>query len=178
MPEPDRSIEIHASGERITFLKTAAETGGGFLEMEVSLKVGGQGPPLHIHLQQTEEFDVLAGVAGFQVGRERVEAEVGGRRVVPPGTPHTWWNAGIHELLLHAVLRPALGTEAMLRGVFAAANRHRAPLPGPFDGARWMLRVRGEYQLVHPPWLIQRGVFPLVVVLGQLLGKYRGEEAA
>jgi hypothetical protein len=52
MPESDRCIEIRASGERC-FLKTAAETAGAFLEMDETLKVRGQGPPLHIHHHQT-----------------------------------------------------------------------------------------------------------------------------
>jgi mannose-6-phosphate isomerase-like protein (cupin superfamily) len=178
MPESDRCIEIRASGERICFLKTTGETAGAYLEMDVTLKMRGQGPPLHIHHHQTEEFGVVAGVAGFQAGSARVEAEAGARQVIAPGTPHTWWNAGKDELRLHAVLRPALGTEAMLRALFAAANRRGAALPDAFTGARWMLRVRAEYQLVRPPVLVQRVVFPLTVLIGTLLGKYRRGGAA
>ena len=118
----------------------------------------------------------MAGIAGFQVGSARVEAEVGTGQVIAPGTPHTWWNGGNDELRLRAVLRPALSTEAMLRALFAAANRRGAALPDAFTGARWMLRVKPEYQLVRPPVLVQRVVFPLTVLIGTLLGKYpRGE---
>ena len=48
----------------------------------------------HVHPASTETFTVVRGTLGIRLdGTERL-ATAGTRVVVPPGSPHDWWNAG------------------------------------------------------------------------------------
>ena len=71
-----------ASGERITFRTTAAESNGELVAIELELPSGGRVPgPLHLHPLQEERFEVVRGTMRFRIRRERVVAGPGrGRR--------------------------------------------------------------------------------------------------
>ena len=70
-------IENPVSGERITFLRTARDTGGERLEFELELTPDGHVPGAHVHPEQEERFEVLEGVMRFRLGlRDRVQAVV------------------------------------------------------------------------------------------------------
>ena len=62
-------------GERIVFVKTAAETGGELLEMEAHYTPGRRPPPEHYHPHQEERFTGITGKMAARVGgttREQV----------------------------------------------------------------------------------------------------------
>ena len=77
-------------GHRITFVKTASDTNGELLEVEEFLKPGGLGPSEHIHLKQTEHFDVILGTMTAKIGEREQVVQAGGEVLVPVGTPHRW----------------------------------------------------------------------------------------
>ena len=61
-----QTLENPASGERITFRRTSAETGGELLAIDLELPAnrrvpGGQ----HIHPKHEERFEVVEGTVGF-----------------------------------------------------------------------------------------------------------------
>ena len=73
MANTDETLENPASGERITFRQTSANTGGGLLAIDLELPAnrrvpGGQ----HIHPKQEERFEVVEGTMRFRMGRKRV----------------------------------------------------------------------------------------------------------
>src|ERR1700685_230405 len=86
-------IENPLSGEQITILRTAADTGGSVLEWELVLAPGGRGPSSHAHPEQEEVFPVLAGRLRFRVGLRRIIANPGDTVRIPPGTVHHFANA-------------------------------------------------------------------------------------
>jgi hypothetical protein len=45
--------------------------------------------------------------------------------------------------------------------------------PDPFDGAFLTRRYRSEFAMMEIPAAVQRFLFPLLVAVGTLLGKYR-----
>ena len=47
------------SGETITFVETAAETGGDYTVIECAVRPGGGVPMAHVHPNQSETFEVL-----------------------------------------------------------------------------------------------------------------------
>ncbi|KAK9899540.1 hypothetical protein P389DRAFT_207207 [Cystobasidium minutum MCA 4210] len=60
-----------------------------------SVRKGKSGPPLHIHLEQSEYFEVLSGTLGLTLNGEPVTlTKEGGRVSIPPGARHTFW---VHE---------------------------------------------------------------------------------
>lgn len=59
--------------EQMTFLKTAAETNGDYVLIELRAAPGGTVAAAHVHPSQTETFEVLRGKLGAKLGREQVE---------------------------------------------------------------------------------------------------------
>ena len=59
--EPGQTLENPVTGERFTFLHTAASTGGELLAFELGLEPGGAVPIPHVHPIQTERFEVRRG---------------------------------------------------------------------------------------------------------------------
>lgn len=127
------------TGQTITFVQTAADTGGALLALET--RYGGKGgpPPMHRHPSQDEHFEVLDGELHVRLGRRRRTLTAGEVLDVPAGTPHAMHGTA----RVRWEVRPALETEAFLEAVcdphapssarLAAAWRHRAEfrLTGP-----------------------------------------------
>ena len=71
-------IEHPVSGERITFTRTADDTDGQLLELELELAPDGHVPGAHVHPEQEERFHVLEGTMRVpprpQEGRRRARA--------------------------------------------------------------------------------------------------------
>jgi quercetin dioxygenase-like cupin family protein len=70
-------IENPVSGEQIVFRKTAADTAGEYLEIELRLAADGKVPGMHVHPAQQERFEVLEGRMKFRMGLKTIEAGPG-----------------------------------------------------------------------------------------------------
>ena len=137
-----RTITSPPTGQELTFLATAQETGGELLRVEARLAPGALIPP-HIHLRQEERFEVLDGEGTWYVGARRVRAGAGARLTVAARKGHAFRNTGDRELRVIAELRPALDTEQVFEALFAfgAAGRvNRLGAPSPSATAALMLR--------------------------------------
>src|SRR5919106_1376811 len=89
-----QKIENPISGEKITFIQTAADTDGELLEIELELSPDGAVPGAHVHPEQEERFEVLEGTMAFRMGLRKVVAEAGDVVTVPAGRVHAFKNAG------------------------------------------------------------------------------------
>ncbi len=168
------TIEHALTGQRMTFVRTAADTGGALLQTESTIRAGAPLETLHVHPGQEERFTVLAGTMRFVVGgRERV-AQAGQEVVVPAGMPHTFGNAGSGEARYRAEDRPALQSEGFFETYFGLAQdgkiNVRTGLPNLLQLAVALHHYRHEIVLVHPPRLVQRVLFGLLAPLGRLRG--------
>lgn len=91
---------------QVTFLETAADTGGERLVMERRIEPGNAPPPDHLHRQQEETFEVLVGRMWVRVRGEARTLAAGESVTVPKGTPHTFKNAGDDALRVRVTSRP------------------------------------------------------------------------
>jgi quercetin dioxygenase-like cupin family protein len=166
-----------ASGERITFRRTAAETGGELVEIDLELPPGGRVPGgLHRHPVQDERFEVLRGTMRFRMGHARVVAEAGEVVVVPAGVRHDFANAGDEEALVRVEIRPALEMERLFETAVALAEQGRTMMggvPRPLDLALFVREFEQEVQGAFPPVWAQRA---LLVPLGWI-ARRRGRDA-
>ena len=112
-------IESPVSGERITFLQTAGDTGGALLQFADCIAPHSWcvGRMQHRHLRQEERIAVLAGTLCFRIRRQVVRLGAGEALVLAPGTPHMFWNDVDAEAHVVAELRPALRTETALETI-------------------------------------------------------------
>ena len=150
MARPGLTLTDPTTGQTITFLQTAAETGGALLEMETSYVGKGGKPPMHRHPSQDEHFEVLEGELHVKLGRKSRVLKAGDSLDIPAGTAHAM--SGTARARWE--VRPALGTEQFLEAVcnphapptarLAAAHQHRAEfrLTGP---AGIMLALVGRF---------------------------------
>ena len=155
-----------ASGERITFRMTAAETNGALIAIDLELPQGGRVPGgLHVHPLQEERFEVVKGMMRFRMRRERITAGPGEVVVVPPGMPHDFANAGDETALVRVDIRPALRMEQLFETAVALAEQGRTMLggiPRPLELALFTREFEQEVQAAFPPrWLQRPALAPL-----------------
>ena len=166
-----RTLVNPASGERITFHATAAETDGELVAIDLELPEGGRVPGgLHIHPHQEERFEVVSGVMRFRMRRERIIARPGDVVVVPAGVRHDFANAGDETALVRVEIRPALRMEQLFETAVALAEQGRTMfggIPRPLDLALFTREFEQEVQAAFPPRWVQRlALAPLAWLAG------------
>src|SRR5215218_10301979 len=108
-----QTLENPVSGERITFLQTAADTDGELLEFELELAADGHVPGAHVHPEQEERFHVLDGTMRFRLGLRTIVAGPGETVVVPAGRVHKFANGGDAPARARVEVAPALDMEEL-----------------------------------------------------------------
>jgi quercetin dioxygenase-like cupin family protein len=160
-------------GEQLSFYRRVASPARERVEGDNVVKPGA-GPPMHCHHFQEEGFTVKQGRLGYQVqGQEPKFAEVGDSVVFPAGVAHRFWNAGDVDLKCSAYICPPDNLEFFLTNIFDAQKRGKDGRPELFDAAFLAHRYRSEYTMHGIPVLVQKIMFPVIVMIGTLLGKYR-----
>jgi mannose-6-phosphate isomerase-like protein (cupin superfamily) len=174
MAHAGTTIKHALTGQRMTFVRTAADTRGALLQTESTIRGGTPLETLHIHPGQEERFTVLAGTMRFVVGGQERVAQAGQEVVVSAGTPHTFGNAGPDEARFRAEDRPALQSEGFFESYFGLAQdgkvNPRTGLPNLLQLAVALHHYRHEIVLVRPPRLVQRVLFGLLAPIGRLRG--------
>jgi quercetin dioxygenase-like cupin family protein len=93
---------------QLRLIQTGAETDGELLAMEATYVGDGSMPPMHLHPQQAEHFEILEGSMRAIVDGEEHVYERGETLDVPAGTPH---QMGTDEpTRMRWEVRPALRT--------------------------------------------------------------------
>jgi quercetin dioxygenase-like cupin family protein len=119
MATAGQTVVNPATGERVTFVQTAAETHGELLVLELAWPRPGQRAPAHVHPEMEERYEVLSGTAAFRIGGHEQTAGPGEVVTVPPGTTHLAWNPTDEEVRLKVEFRPALRWEEFVVRLFA-----------------------------------------------------------
>lgn len=168
-------LENRHTGEILCMQRMREADGQVVLTIEGSLPPHMDGPPLHQHFQEREEGMVKAGMLGARVGDKELIVPAGGSAVFPAGVAHKWWNAGEDLLELSGRVIPAVDLDRYLQAVFAILNASSTGRPSVFYIAHAMWRHRQTQASLVPPRFVQRILFPVVLLIGRILGKYRGE---
>ena len=166
-------LENRHTGEVLLIRRVRDAQGQIILTLDGTLPPGTSGPPLHVHLLERESGIVKAGTLGALVGTEKIVVPTGGTVVLPAGIRHRWWNAGNDLLEFNGQAVPAVDLDRFLQAVFAVLNASNGR-PPIFYLAHVLWRHRNTQSLSVPPRAIQRIVFPVLLIIGRMLGKYRG----
>jgi quercetin dioxygenase-like cupin family protein len=168
MAHAGQTIHNPVSGERITFLRTAADTDGELLELELELAADGQVPGAHVHPEQEERFHVLEGRMRFRLGLRTIVAEAGDSVVVPAGRVHKFTNAGDGPARARVEVVPALDMEELLSTTAELAHEGNVTpsgMPKPLHLALFVRRFRREVRAPFPPaWMVQALMAPLAAL--------------
>ena len=98
------------------------------------------------------------------------------RLLLPRGVPHRWWNEGDEPLAFEGVTYPIAGLDAYLQAIFEIVNAGPPGRPSVFYMAHLAQRHRRTQVVLFMPPLLQRILFPVVVAIGTVLGRYRGSD--
>jgi quercetin dioxygenase-like cupin family protein len=167
------TIENPITGERVTFLKTSAETDGELVVIDATVAPGGFVAAEHLHPYQSERFEILEGEIEFKLGKEVVTARPGDVVMVEPGTSHQFRNLGNEEIRFRTEVRPALSFETFLQTMFGLASEgktNKEGMPNPFRLAVIMDEHFDLVRLPFPPAWVQRVGLALASPLGLLFG--------
>jgi quercetin dioxygenase-like cupin family protein len=170
---PGDRLENPVTGEVLIFHRTAQETRGESVLVETIVRPHGFVAAAHVHPFQTERFEILEGRLGFRIDGKEIEAGPGDAAVVPPGTPHRFWNAGDEEARFQCEIRPALQFESLIETMFTLAAQgktNRKGMPNPLHLAVIARAHFDTVRLPFPPVALQRAGLALGAPLGRLFG--------
>ena len=155
-------------GERLTFMCRIGDR----LEV-VNVVKPGAGPIMHVHHYQAEVLTVEKGRIGYQrQGAEPAFAGPGETVAFMPGDVHKFWNAGTEDLMCSGYIEPADNIEYFLSSIFESRRTNGGARPNALDIAYLARRYRSEFGIAEIPAAVQRIVFPVLVAIGTLFGRY------
>jgi quercetin dioxygenase-like cupin family protein len=168
-----QSITNTVTGETLVFRATSADTNGECVVVETFVQPDGAVAAAHVHPQQEETFEILAGELEFRLGKRTLVAKPGDRILVPAGTPHRFRNVGEETAHFVCEVRPALGFEQLIETMFSLAEDgkvNRKGMPNPFRLAVIARHHFDDVRLPFPPAWMQKLGLALGSPLGRLLG--------
>jgi quercetin dioxygenase-like cupin family protein len=174
MARVGQTIEHPLTGEKLTFLETAATTGGDHLKASLEMAPGGFLPRPHTHPCAEERFEVASGRVQINTsGKSRI-AEPGEIVIVPRGEGHVWGNPFDEPATVVVTLRPALRMETFFETYFGLATDGkfgaRTQLPSFLQAVVLFHEFRDE---IGAPGMVGSAARGLVGVLAPL-GRARG----
>ena len=98
-------------GSEFTVVKSATDTGGEVLELEMFFPPTTEDVPRHIHPEQAETYEVIEGAFKVLVGSEWHELGPGQSATVPAGTVHTFRIVGDQPARVRNLHAPSLDFE-------------------------------------------------------------------
>lgn len=118
----NRTIYNPVIRDTTTFIRTAAETGNKYTEVEVTLMPGG-GTPMHFHESYAETFKVIKGALNLQLAdKQQLTLSPGESHTVPIGVLHCFSNASPEQVTFIVLIEPGSpGFEKALRILYGLA---------------------------------------------------------
>jgi quercetin dioxygenase-like cupin family protein len=174
MAKKGQTISNRCTGEKITWLETAADTGGKRLVFDFSVSPGGKLPVVHLHPEQDETFEIRKGEFAILLGGKTQTLKPGDKLTIPRGAPHQWWNPTAETAEMKVTFEPALNTETFLEQFFGLGNDGKTKPDGTPSFLQIMTMVN-KYQLyvAGPPVFVQKIMGFIVGSVARMLG-YRG----
>jgi mannose-6-phosphate isomerase-like protein (cupin superfamily) len=173
MINPGDTLTNPVTGERMTFLKTSAETDGEFVLIELEAEADAAVAAAHIHPAQTETFEVLEGTLAVKLGRKQLEAKAGDILVVEAGVAHKWWNGGGSPVRFRCEVRPAREFESLIETMFTLSADGKTIRRGLTNPLRLAVIARHHIDDVVlpgvPVWL-QKAALAVGSPLGRAFG--------
>jgi quercetin dioxygenase-like cupin family protein len=143
------------------------------LEAEVTYAPGGEPPPAHLHPDQDESFEVLAGVVSLRIDGEEHSYGPGEAFEIPRGAAHQMWNATEDPARAIWQTRPRGRTEDWFRaldGLQRSGRVDKNGMPGPLAMGVLLTHYRDVFRLSARPRALVRAALAALGALGRLRG--------
>jgi len=169
-------LEMKPLGLSVRFLRTAADTDGELLEMEVTGRPRGFLAQRHVHGSQVERLEVVSGTMKVGMGGREHVLTAGQSIEVPAGTPHTQAPVGAGPGVVRIQVRPAGRTQAFLERLAELCREGgitRMGFPRPVAGAELVLDYGDTGHAARPSLRAQRAVAAVVMGVAHPMAPYR-----
>lgn len=165
-------LKINKNGETLTITRSASETNGSITEFEGTDEPG-IGPPMHVHFNQEEMVKVTRGEMHVKTLSKEFTLTEGESYLFAPGEAHQFWNAGDETLHYTGHVKPSNNYEYFIRQVYRSANEANDDKPGAFDAAYLLTKYKSEMDMLVIPKPVKLIVFPLLLFIGKLTGRFK-----
>jgi len=118
---PPRLFIHPRSLDRLIVLVDTKESAGELFRFEYQARAPEPAPADHVHPEQEERIEVLAGTLRCRLDGREQDLRAGQAIVIPAGAPHAVWNADASGCRTVGEFRPALDAQARFEAYFAAA---------------------------------------------------------
>jgi quercetin dioxygenase-like cupin family protein len=171
MPAPARIITNPVTGEALTWLVTARQSGGRLVKAEIRVHGAGRGARLpHAHPSARETFTVVRGRMAIEHDGRVTVLQPGESLTVAPGIEHAWWNARAGELCFHVEVSPPGRYEELTEVGFRWAREGRLNAcgdPGLVAGAAFLAEFGDDIAYEVPPHWLQKVLVPPLARIGR-----------
>lgn len=165
-------LKINKNSETLTITRSASETNGQITEFEGTDEPG-IGPPMHVHFKQEEMVRVLKGKMRVKTMAKEFSLTEGQEYIFAAGEAHQFWNEGEETLHYAGHVKPSNNYEYFIKHIYRSANEANDDKPGPFDAAFLLTKYRSEMDMLVIPKPVKRMVFPILLGIGRLTGKFK-----
>jgi mannose-6-phosphate isomerase-like protein (cupin superfamily) len=171
MPAVGKKIQ-GADGDHAEFVATSESSGGAHVKIRATTHPGGGPVEPHMHLVQTETFEVVSGRFAYRVAGREGTAGPGETITLPASVPHQHWNASpTEELVVIQTLAPGLDSDYFFETAYGIARDGKATYPGlTFQGAVWLRGLKGKFTVARLPVWLQETTAVFLAPLAQLMG--------
>ena len=159
--------------QKMTFLKTWAETNGTQLKIECVSPVTPEREKSHYHPYQENRFTLTQGQLLFTIDGKEQLASAGDIISIPKNIPHSFYNSGRTDAHYIQEFFPALKIDRLFESFFVLAKEgklNKSGTPNIFRTALILLYFEKEIRLAHPNWKIQKIIFKLLAPIARLMG--------
>lgn len=131
-----------------------------------------KGPPEHIHINQTEYFEVMSGELIVKVKGESIKLKIGDRTEIANGDRHTYFNESNKKVVAKFGYEPALNIQWMLDTLEQGdskngGNWNKIPI---LETGFILFNLRKEYRLANLPFWLQDILFGTLSKIADLIG--------
>jgi mannose-6-phosphate isomerase-like protein (cupin superfamily) len=170
--DDDRQLDFHPGmGMRWEITRSTEDTAGELFESKNWIDPRMPGPPVHVHLNAEESFEVVEGVLDVFLDGEWSSLGPGETATVPADVRHTLRNSSDEPVTTITRIRPAGNSEAMFRDLHRLIHEgkiKRLPPKEPRSAiyaAMWFGKYPGEIRPTKPP----NQVFQTLALVGRAL---------
>jgi quercetin dioxygenase-like cupin family protein len=157
-------------GAEFRITRSASETAGERVEMEVTLPPGAPSPPRHFHPKQEEEWTVLAGTLSVYVDGDWRTLREGESASIARGKVHTLRNDSGDVVRVRDVHVPALGFQEYMESLHRLAQDGKlTSLRNPATLVYLSMVLRDHRDTQVTASALQRAAESFLALIGKLL---------
>lgn len=172
MPTKGQVLIDKFTGDRFEFLETAEDTNGERVKLKVTLKSKGRTIDDHIHVIQTETFQMLSGRMTYFIDGEKKYLQAGEEITLPKNIPHNHYNTDDEPAVYIQTISPGMDVDYFIENLVGLINDGKVKNGKlPFLQAMVTLtHLESPSYLATMPRALQKGLASVLSPIARAMG--------